>query len=145
MSSRRLAAVRTRDTAPEMIVRRMLHRMGCRFRLHRADLPGRPDIVLPRHGVALFVHGCFWHRHGDCPLARDPARNSASWRAKFARNVERDARNRAALEELGWRVEVIWECETGDPAGLGRRLRRMFPGDATAGGDDGPPRAGRRT
>lgn len=126
-SSSRLAAVRSRDTAPELIVRRMLHGMGLRFRLHRRELPGSPDVVLARHRTVVFVHGCYWHRHSDCPFTQEPGRNSEFWRAKFARNIERDRENQGELRRLGWRVVVVWECETRNPAKLGRRLRTLFP------------------
>lgn len=109
--SRMMSGIRGRNTRPEMAVRRHLHAAGFRFRLHRKDLPGKPDIVLPRHKVAIFVHGCFWHRHAGCPKATTPSSNIEFWQKKFADNVARDARDRAALEALGWRVLVVWECE----------------------------------
>jgi DNA mismatch endonuclease (patch repair protein) len=109
--SRMMSGVRGRNTRPEMAVRRHLHAAGLRFRLHRRDLPGTPDIVLPRRKVAIFVHGCFWHRHEGCPRATTPSSNVEFWRKKFADNVARDARNRAALQAMGWRVVVVWECE----------------------------------
>ena len=130
-SSTRLAAVRSRDTAPELLVRRMLHRMGLRFRLHRRDLPGCPDIVLPRWSTVVSVSGCFWHRHSGCRYAQDPHRNPEFWQTKFARNVERDRENRGELRSRGWRVVTVWECETKSPARLLRRLRRLFPEDAS--------------
>ena len=130
-SSRRLAAVHSKDTAPELIVRRMLHGMGLRFRLHRKDLPGCPDIVLPKWSTVVFVSGCFWHRHSGCRYAQDPQRNSEFWQAKFARNVERDCGNQRELRRLGWRVVIVWECETRNPVKLGRRLRRLFPEEAS--------------
>lgn len=109
--SRMMSGIRGRNTRPEMAVRRHLHAAGLRFRLHRKDLPGKPDIVLPRHKVAIFVHGCFWHRHAGCPKATTPSSNVEFWQKKFADNVARDVRDRAALEALGWRVLVVWECE----------------------------------
>ena len=130
-SSNRLAAVGSRDTAPEWIVRRMFHGMGLRFRLHRNTLPGCPDIVLPRWSTVVFVSGCFWHRHSGCRLAQDPQRNSEFWQAKFRRNVERDRENQRELRRLGWRVVTIWECETKSPERLLRRLRRLFSRDAS--------------
>ncbi|MFN9927539.1 MAG: very short patch repair endonuclease [Phenylobacterium sp.] len=100
--------VRSRDTTPEMIVRKALTRLGARYRLHRADLPGRPDIVMPGRRLAIFVHGCFWHGH-DCPRgARVPKQNRDYWVEKVARNMARDALNGDALETMGWRVEVVW-------------------------------------
>ena len=125
-SSRRLAAVGSKDTAPELVVRRMLHAMGLRFRLHRRDLPGTPDVVLGRHRTVIFVSGCYWHRHPGCPFAQEPQRNSAFWQAKFARNVERDRENRRDLRRLGWRVIVVWECETRNVTKLRKRLERLF-------------------
>lgn len=108
--SRNMRAVRSRDTKPELAVRRLLHRLGYRFRLRRTDLPGTPDLVLPRFKLAVFVHGCFWHRH-DCKRGTIPKTRAAFWEAKLSANAERDARVIKALEELGWRSLVIWECE----------------------------------
>ena len=105
-----MAQVKGRDTRPERVVRSLLFRHGFRFRLHRADLPGKPDIVLPRYKTVVFVHGCFWHRHPGCKRASMPASNVAYWERKFARTVVRDAANQAALERSGWRVFIIWEC-----------------------------------
>ena len=107
-----MANIRGRDTAPELAVRRIAHRMGLRFRLHRNDLPGRPDLVFPKHRLAVFVHGCFWHRHEGCRHASTPKSRVAFWTEKFAANVVRDARQEAALRALGWRVLVIWQCES---------------------------------
>jgi len=103
--------VRQENTAPEMIVRRALHRMGYRFRLHRRDLPGRPDIVLTKHKAVVFVHGCFWHGHPGCRRAARPASNAAFWNDKLDRNIERDRKVVAALERAGWRVLIVWECD----------------------------------
>lgn len=125
---RRLAAVKSQDTAPEVTVRRLLHGMGYRFRLHRRDLPGKPDIVLPKHRTVIFVHGCYWHRHPDCPLAQNPTTNVQFWRSKFRRNVERDAQVQAELAGLGWRVVVVWSCETRDTERLTERLRTELSG-----------------
>ena len=108
--------VKGRDTSPEKIVRSLLHRMGYRFRLQRDDLPGKPDIVLPR------FNGCFWHRHSGCKRATTPATNVDYWQTKFARNVARDARNQAELEKMGWRVVIVWECELKDKTTLEKRL-----------------------
>ena len=110
-----MARVRGRDTKPEMVVRGTLHAMGLRFRLFRRDLPGRPDIVLPKYRLAIFVHGCFWHRHEGCSLSSTPKTRVDFWTEKFATNVARDARNAAELRALGFRVGVIWECETRRP------------------------------
>jgi DNA mismatch endonuclease (patch repair protein) len=117
-----MARVHGRDTAPELAVRRIAHRMGLRFRLHRKDLPGRPDLVFPKHRLAVFVHGCFWHRHEGCRYASTPKSRTAFWTAKFAANVVRDARQEAALKELGWRVLVIWQCEIRNEAAVERKL-----------------------
>jgi len=102
-----------KNTRPEMAVRKRLHRLGYRFRLHVADLPGRPDIVLSRHRTVIQVRGCFWHQHADpgCPLRAKPRSNTQYWEPKLQRNVERDAEQDAALESLGWRVITVWECQ----------------------------------
>jgi|TARA_B100001971_G_C18223506_1_gene558790 DNA mismatch endonuclease (patch repair protein) len=104
--------IRSRDTKPELLVRKLLHKNGYRFRLHRKNLPGRPDIVLPKYQIAIFVHGCFWHRHRGCPDASTPKSRTDSWKKKFSENVARDKRNQLALRAEGWRVLIIWECET---------------------------------
>ena len=102
--------VHSEDTAPEMYVRRSLHAAGFRFRLHDKRLPGRPDLVLARYRTVIFVQGCLWHWHG-CRRSRMPSSNSDYWERKIARNVERDAKNTAILSDMGWRVELVWECE----------------------------------
>jgi DNA mismatch endonuclease (patch repair protein) len=122
-----MQAVRRRDTAPEMQVRRLLHAMGYRFRLHRKDLPGSPDVVLPRHKKVVLIHGCFWHGHEQCKRAKRPTKNAETWRAKIEDNRIRDAKNVAALRELGWGVLVVWECELRDQERLGRLLREFLP------------------
>ncbi len=114
--SKWMAAIRSGNTRPELLVRRWLHRSGLRFRLHARELPGTPDIVLPRHGVCIFVNGCFWHRHAGCRYARMPSTRTAFWSGKLERNVERDAQARKALRRLGWRVIDIWECGIKDVA-----------------------------
>jgi DNA mismatch endonuclease (patch repair protein) len=106
-----MARIRSSNTSPELALRKALHSVGLRFRLHRKDLPGRPDIVLPRYRIALFVHGCFWHRHNGCKVATTPKSNTAFWVEKFAKNSARDARCRSLLELDGWTVLVAWECE----------------------------------
>lgn len=111
--SRIMSGIRSRNTKPELVVRSWLHRAGLRFRLHARDLPGSPDIVLPRWGVVVFVHGCFWHRHSGCPRAATPKTRRAFWNAKFRKNVERDERNRRELRRLGWRARTIWACSLG--------------------------------
>ncbi|MDB5715282.1 MAG: very short patch repair endonuclease [Sphingomonadales bacterium] len=107
-----MSRVRGKDTGPEMRVRRAAHARGLRFRLHSAALPGRPDLVFPSRMVAVFVHGCFWHRHEGCRRSTNPKTRADFWRDKFAANVARDARTTLALQNLGWTVQVIWECET---------------------------------
>lgn len=106
-----MAQIRGTNTGPEMELRSMLHRAGYRFRLHRKDLPGRPDLVLPMHRLAIQVHGCFWHRHTNCKLAYTPKTNRHSWLKKFAQNTERDRRQTRLLRKLGWGVLTVWECE----------------------------------
>lgn len=110
--------VKGKDTLPEMRVRRALHGLGYRFRLHRKDLPGKPDIVLPMHRLCVFVNGCFWHHHPGCHRATIPSSNKSFWQEKLNRNRERDKTNLDALKELGWRTLVVWECETSDVARL---------------------------
>lgn len=112
-----------KNTAPELIVRRLMHGLGLRFRLHRRDLPGTPDIVLPRLKTAVFVHGCFWHGHG-CKIGRPPKSRPEYWLPKIERNVARDAEKKAALEALGWRTMEVWQCETRDRQSLTDRLKR---------------------
>eukprot|EP01037_Dinobryon_pediforme_P014944 gene14944-15082_t len=117
--------VGSKDTGPERAVRRLLTSLGVRYRLQRKDLPGAPDIVLPGRKLALFVHGCFWHGH-DCKRgARVPKTNEGYWRAKIASNVARDAASLTALADLGWRAEVIWECELKSPDALTARLAEL--------------------
>ena len=109
--SKCMAAIRGKDTTPELIVRSILHRLGCRFSLHRTDLPGKPDIVMPARGAVVFVHGCYWHMHG-CKRGRStPGTNAAFWRSKREGNRKRDRKNVSALRRAGWRVLVIWQCE----------------------------------
>jgi DNA mismatch endonuclease (patch repair protein) len=121
--SRNMARVQGKNTGPEMRVRRIAHRMGLRFRLHRDDLPGKPDLVFPRHRVVVFVHGCFWHRHTDCSRASMPATRQEFWEAKFDENVARDTKQQNALAVLGWTVLVLWECELKDESNIEERLR----------------------
>lgn len=120
-----MSRVRSKNTSPEMRVRRLAHAMGLRFRLHRKDLPGKPDLVFPRYRIALFVHGCFWHRHPSCAKASTPKSQTDFWASKFDRNVERDRRNEEALNALGWRVLVIWECETKTDGGIRNILSKI--------------------
>jgi DNA mismatch endonuclease (patch repair protein) len=120
-----MAAIRGRDTSPELKVRSLLHRLGYRFRLHRRDLPGSPDIVLPKHKIVVFVHGCFWHRHPGCSQATTPKTREVFWGRKFQQNVERDHRQQQQLREMGWSVMVVWECELLDLPSLTARLARI--------------------
>ena len=118
--------VKGRDTKPELIVRQTLTRLGARYRLHRKDLPGAPDLVMPGRRLAIFVHGCFWHGHDCARGARVPKANRDYWLGKVGRNRERDAQSLEALTALGWRVETIWECELKDRAALEARLRALL-------------------
>ncbi len=119
--------VKGKNTSPELAVRKALTALGARYRLHRADLPGKPDIVLPGRRLALFVHGCFWHGHDCARGGRVPKQNRDYWVGKVSRNRARDTVNREALAALGWRVETVWECELKDQAALTRRLRDLVP------------------
>ena len=121
-----MRSVKRAHTKPEILVRRSLHKLGFRFRLHRRQLPGTPDIVLPRYRTVIFVHGCFWHRHQGCRYATTPKTNQDYWLPKFQANLERDARNVEALQELGWRVIVVWGCETRSVDLLEQHLKQEF-------------------
>ena len=121
-----MAQIRGKDTKPERIVRSILHRLGARFRLHRRDLPGNPDIVLPRYGLVVLVHGCFWHRHRRCKYAYTPKTRLDFWTQKFEQNVKRDKEVKRELKQLGWNVVVVWECETRDLEFLADRLADML-------------------
>ncbi|WP_020187906.1 very short patch repair endonuclease [Methylopila sp. 73B] len=121
-----MRAVKSRDTKPEMLVRRAAHALGYRFRLHRKDLPGSPDLVFPARKKVIFVHGCFWHGHECARGARTPKTNTDYWRAKIARNVARDARARSALDALGWETLTIWECELKKDTRLAERLKSFL-------------------
>lgn len=119
--SRMMSGIRGKNTKPELVVRGYLHRAGLRFRLHRRDLPGRPDITLPKYQTVVNVHGCFWHQHPGCRFAYVPASNVAFWQEKFRGNRERDTDNDRRLQRLGWRVMTIWECQARDE----KRLRKL--------------------
>lgn len=121
-----MSRIRGRNTSPERLVRSVLHRMGYRFRLHGRDLPGRPDIVLPKHRTVVFVHGCFWHRHPRCRFAYTPKTRVGFWTGKFEENIERDRRVRRRLRNLGWHVIVVWECQTTDREALADRLDKAL-------------------
>ena len=127
--SRMMSGIRGKNTKPELLVRSHLHRKGLRFRLH-ANLPGKPDLVFPKYRTAVFVHGCFWHRHPDCRYAATPKTNDEFWQTKFAANVKRDALAQEKLTTLGWRVLVVWECQTSqkDLNALAAAIRRKANG-----------------
>jgi len=120
--SANMRSVRGRNTKPEIEVRKLAHRAGLRFRLHRNDLPGTPDLVFPRYRLVVFVNGCFWHRHGNCRRASMPSTRVEFWEKKFAATIARDARQQTELTSLGWRVLVIWQCELRDPVAVSGRL-----------------------
>ncbi len=125
-----MGRIRSKDTTPELRVRSVLHRLRFRFRLHARDLPGKPDIVLPRWKHIVFVHGCFWHRHPGCRFAYTPKSRVEFWTGKFAGNVDRDRIAQRELKRLGWKVTTIWECETDDPETLAAKLERCIRGAA---------------
>ena len=117
-----MSRIKSRDTSPELKVRSILHSSGYRFRLHRKDLPGKPDIVLPKYRTVIFVHGCFWHRHLDCKYAYTPKSNIEFWEKKFTANIQRDLRSKKLLQEQGWTVIVVWECQVNNQEILGSYL-----------------------
>jgi len=121
--SANMSAIRSKDTKPELRVRRIAHAMGLRFRLHRSDLPGSPDLVFPRHHLAMFVHGCFWHGHGCKRGGSGPKSNTGYWGPKINRTKERDAAAKEALEAAGWRVAVLWECEMKNDESLKSQIK----------------------
>lgn len=133
--SKRMSRVRGKNSQAELEVRRLAHRLGFRYRLHRRDLPGTPDLVFPRLRKLILVHGCFWHRHPDpeCPLARLPKSRIEFWRPKLEANRIRDIQNERSLASLGWQFLVVWECELRDKEQLENRLRSFL-----AGGKCGP-------
>ena len=121
-----MSNVKGKNTDPEMRLRKALHRRGYRYRLHTKILPGRPDISFPGRKIAVFVHGCFWHRHPGCKKSTTPKTRTSFWKRKFSDNVKRDRRNLDALEKLGWRTMVIWECETEDLQNLIPRIEQFL-------------------
>jgi len=123
--SAQMSRIRSANTRPELLVRKALHAKGFRFRLHRRDLPGKPDIVLPRYRAVVFVHGCFWHQHPRCRLASWPKSRTEYWGPKLGRNVERDVLAARQLQELGWRPIVVWECDTRSPERLAVRIEAL--------------------
>lgn len=139
--SRNMAAIRGKDTSPELKIRSMLHRLGYRFRLHRRELPGSPDIVLPKHRTVVFVHGCFWHRHPACRYTTTPKTRVDFWDRKFDQNVARDHRQQQQLRKLGWSVMVVWECELRDLPSLTARLARIGrSGEGQSSGSERKPK-----
>jgi DNA mismatch endonuclease (patch repair protein) len=124
--SSNMSKIKGKDTKPEMIVRSTCHDLGLRYRLHRKDLPGTPDIVFPKHRLCLFVHGCFWHRHPGCKYAYTPKSRLDFWLPKLAKNVERDTKAQQELEAAGWRVWIIWECQTKNIDALRSEIKKMI-------------------
>ena len=121
-----MARIRGKDTKPELAVRRMVHAMGYRYRLHRRDLPGKPDMTLSGRRKIIFVHGCFWHRHKGCRLASMPKSRKKYWKTKLEGNRLRDQRNRYALKRMGWDVLVVWECQIKNSAALEKRIKKFL-------------------
>lgn len=127
--SANMARIQAKDTAPEMVVRKIVHRLGFRFRLHRSELPGKPDLVFPSRKKIILVHGCFWHRHPGCRFAYAPKSNQEFWKEKFEKNVQRDENNTKLLAALGWDVLIIWECETRNTATLQNKIVFFLSGE----------------
>ena len=137
--SERMARIKGSNTRPEMSLRKVLHRLGMRYRLHGSGLPGKPDLVFPRYKAVVFVHGCFWHRHFNCKIAKKPKSNTDFWVKKFEKNVARDEQVTELLKAAGWRVFVIWECEVGSAKkanATGERLAKFIRGDQENVGRD---------
>lgn len=124
-----MSMIKGSDTKPERAVRSMLHQMGFRFRLNRKDLPGKPDIVLPKYKTVIFVHGCFWHRHQGCKFAYTPKSRVDFWNKKFAENMNRDRKTTSELQKKGWKVLIIWECQTKNMSKLAAELKSFFKGE----------------
>lgn len=121
-----MGQIRSKNTKPEIIVRQILHKSGYRFRIHRKDLPGCPDIVLPKYKTVIQVHGCFWHRHKNCKFAYTPKTRNDFWENKFNVNIERDKHMITSLQNLGWKVIIVWECETKNPDLLKEKFERLL-------------------
>jgi len=125
-----MSRIRSKNTKPELIVRSLLHRMGYRFRLHKKDMPGKPDIVLSKYKMVIFVHGCFWHRHKECKegkyFPKDPKQGVEFLRDKFEMTVQRDKKNRRLLNDMGWAVNVIWQCQTKNKSILEKQINKIF-------------------
>ena len=124
--SENMRRIRSKDTVPELFARRLVHGLGYRYRLHRHDLPGRPDMVFPRRKRVIFVHGCFWHQHTNCTDSHIPKSNRNYWRPKLLRNKARDAENRNKLRKIGWRSLVLWECQLKSVGAIVRRVKRFL-------------------
>ena len=124
--SRNMSAIKSKNTKPEIKVRKVLHSMGYRFRLHSKDLPGSPDIVLPKYKTVIFVHGCFWHRHENCKYASTPKTRKEFWESKFKANVKRDKEIEEKIKNIGWQSSVIWECELKDIDNLRDKIIGIF-------------------
>ena len=124
--SRNMSAIKSKNTKPEIAVRKLLHSMGYRFRLHRKDLPGSPDIVLPKYKTVIFVHGCFWHRHENCKYASTPKTRKEFWENKFKSNLKRDAEVQEKIKNIGWQSVVIWECEIKNKSKLKNIFNNLF-------------------
>ncbi|MCK5708099.1 MAG: DNA mismatch endonuclease Vsr [Candidatus Aureabacteria bacterium] len=121
-----MSRIRSTNTKPEMIVRKVAHSLGFRYSLHRKDLPGKPDLVLKKHKTVIFVHGCFWHQHKNCKRANVPKSNFEYWEAKLNRNIERDKKNKRELKKLGWKIIIIWECETKNTEKLIKKISKIY-------------------
>ena len=125
--SKNMSSIKSKNTKPEIAVRKLLHSMGYRFRLHRKDLPGSPDIVLPKYKTVIFVHGCFWHRHENCKYASNPKTRKEFWESKFKANVKRDKEIQEKIKNIGWHSVVIWECQIKDEKFLYKLILNLFP------------------
>ena len=125
--SRIMSSIRSKDTSPELRVRSQMHRLGYRYRLHVSSMQGKPDIVMPRYRMVIFVNGCFWHQHQGCKYATIPRTNTNYWVQKFRRTLDRDVKTQAALRQEGWDVLVIWECQTEDETALLSLLNKILP------------------
>lgn len=121
-----MSRIRSKNTRTETEVRSLVHSMGFRYRLHRKDLPGKPDIVLPKYKTVVFVHGCFWHRHKGCKITTTPKSNTEFWKEKFAYNVKRDIEHQKKLKEMGWKVLIVWQCELKNKEDLASKVRRFL-------------------
>ena len=127
MRSQNMSRIRSRDTLPELRVRSLIHRAGYRYRLHVKEMPGKPDIVMPRYRTAILINGCFWHRHPNCRYATTPKTNTDYWQRKFERNVARDRTAHYELARNGWKILVIWECQTRDKESLATLIGEILP------------------